>query len=92
LNSEAGGVCINLQDLDGNFPRVGLGMPVQSAVTFRQLVGRLPRDGGKSTAYYRFLFAAGTCEVAMRRSLANKLDNLDALNDADLCPENLKIG
>jgi hypothetical protein len=89
LNIQAGNESISLGDTDGNFPRVGLVMPCDSAVRFRQLVGRLPRHGGRSTSYYRVLFAANSPEVRMHRALRAKLNNLDALNDGDLSPENL---
>lgn len=88
VNTAAGGACISLQDLHGR-PRVGLGMPVQSANIFRQYVGRLPREGGLSPALYRILFAANTYEVKLHRALRAKLNCLDALNDGDLNPANL---
>jgi hypothetical protein len=66
-------------------------MPNHSAAKMRQLFGRLPRDGGKSTAYYRVLLAAKTIETNIHRALRTKLNNLDALNDADLNPGNLII-
>jgi hypothetical protein len=91
INSEVGSVNIGLQDLDGNFPRFGLVSPPWSATTFKQLVGRFPRDGGKSKSHYRVLFAAGTVEMKMYSALRGKLDNLSALNDGDLQPQNLKL-
>lgn len=91
LNSEACGICIGLQDLDGNFPRFGIVSPPWSATTFRQLIGRFPRDGGKSKSHFRVMFAANTIETRMHAALRSKLDNLDALTDGDLQPENLKI-
>jgi superfamily II DNA or RNA helicase len=91
LNINAGKESINLQDVDGNFPRIGLAMPTHSAKAVKQLLGRLPRVGGKSKSFYRFLFAAGTIEVGMHRALVAKLGNLDALNDSDLQPENLQF-
>lgn len=91
LNSEAGGIAVNLQDIRGEFPRVGFVFPGFSATTFKQLCGRFHRDGGLSTCYYRVLLAAGTVEMQVHRNLRNKLDNLDALNDADLQPDNLKL-
>lgn len=91
VNNEVGGVSLSLQDLDGQHPRLGLVFPPQSAVTFRQLVGRLPRDGGLSPARYRVLFAANSCEVPMQKSLSGKLNNLDALNDGDLRAQNLSV-
>jgi hypothetical protein len=91
VNNEAGGVAVSLQDLDGNFPRVGYIFPSFSAVAMRQVCGRLRREGGKSKALYRFLFAARTVEIKMHRSLSVKSNNLDALNDADLCPDNFPL-
>lgn len=91
LNSEACGICIGLQDLDGNFPRFGIVFPPWSATTFTQLIGRFPRDGGKSKSHFRVLFAARTVEIKMYAALKLKLDNLAALTDADLRPEYLKI-
>lgn len=91
VNIDAGGACLSLQDLHGDFPRDGLVMPCHSAVSFRQLVGRLPRDGGKSPVRYRVLFASKSVEVPMHRALAGKLNNLDALNDSDLQAQNLGL-
>ena len=90
INSEAGGVSVSLHDLHGGFPRVGLAMPCFSARRMRQLLLRFPRVDGRSRIIYHILLAAGTSDVQVHRALKAKLDNLDALNDADLCPENLK--
>jgi len=91
VNAAAGGECLSMQDLDGEHPRAGLVMPNHSATSMRQLFGRLPRDGGKSTAIYRVMLAAGTIETNIHRALRTKLNNLDALNDADLNPGNLVL-
>jgi hypothetical protein len=91
VNSAAGGECCSMQDLDGFHPRMGLVMPGFSATIMRQLFGRLPRDGGKSKAYYRVLLAQKTVEMQIHRALVTKLDNLDALNDGDLNPCNLRV-
>jgi len=91
VNNEAGGVCLSMQDLDGLHPRVGLVMPNYSAASMRQVFGRLPRDGGKSSVHYRVLFADNTDEMPVHRALRLKLNNLDTLNDADLTPQNLSI-
>lgn len=85
-NSNAGGICISMQDLDGDHPRMGLVFPTYDAVVFKQLLGRLHRDGGKSVAHYRVLLAAKTIEVKIKRALDQKLRNLDALNDGDFMP------
>jgi len=88
-NSEAGGICVSLQDLDGAHPRMGLIMPTYSAVSFKQDLGRLHRDGGKSVAHYRVLLAAGTIEEKIKRALDLKLNNLDCLNDGDFVVDSI---
>lgn len=90
-NAAAGGVGVDLHDTDGNFPRVGLVMPGFDAVLFQQLLGRLRRNGGKSKSWYRVLLAANTVEEQVHRNLRGKLNNLDALNNADLMPDNLRL-
>jgi DNA-directed RNA polymerase subunit RPC12/RpoP len=89
VNNQAGGECCNLHDIRGEFPCVGLVMPPPSAQRFKQLVGRLRRSGGKSLALYRVIFAAKTKEVQSHRKLSLALNNIDALMDSDLVPDNL---
>jgi hypothetical protein len=91
VNNSAGGICLSFHDLDGFHPRVGLVSAGFSATDLRQIFGRLHREGGKTPCFYRVLFAAKTVEVKVHRQVSPKLDNLDALNDADLQPSNLKI-
>lgn len=91
VNCEAGGVCLSMQDLTGECPRIGYVMPNYSAVSMQQVFGRLPRDGGKSPCFYEVLFVNGTVEVPVHRALTTKLNNLDALTDADLQPDNLRL-
>jgi superfamily II DNA or RNA helicase len=86
VNSKAGGISIGLQDLRGERGRVGIVMPDTSAVTMRQVFGRLPREGGKSTAYYKIVLAAGTEEEEVHKNFNVKSSNLDALLDSDLVP------
>jgi len=83
VNNYAGSESMGLPDLDGLHPRVGLVFPNYSAQAMRQLFGRLPRDGGKSTAHYRVLFANTQIERGMHRAVRAKLNNLEALTDAD---------
>lgn len=90
-NNEAGGISVSLQDLDGNHPRVGIVFPNFSAVSMRQVFGRLHREGGRSRCHYRVIFAAKTVEIKSHRALTSKLNNLDALTDGDLTPVNLKL-
>lgn len=87
VNSKAGGICVSLHDILGNRARVGLVMPDASAVTVRQVFGRLQRDGGKSLAYYRMILAARTKEEDVFKKFNAKSNNLDALLDSDLVPD-----
>jgi len=86
LNSEAGGIAVSLHDVRGEFPRIGFVFPGLSAVTFKQLLGRFQRDGGRSRSHYRVILAANTVEEKIKRQLDQKLANLDALTDGDLVP------
>jgi hypothetical protein len=90
-NCSAGGVSCDMHDLLGGYPRVGLVSLGLSAIEARQVFGRLHRDGGLSPALYRVVFANKTVETQIHKIVSPKLDNLDALNDADLDPGNLKI-
>jgi DNA-directed RNA polymerase subunit RPC12/RpoP len=89
VNSQAGGEACSLHDIRGQYPVVGLVMPPPSAQRFKQLVGRLHRQGGKSLALYRVIFAANTKEVQTHKKLSQNLNNLDALMDSDFFPDNL---
>lgn len=89
VNSAAGGVALDLHDLHGGHPRGGLVFPGYNATALKQVFGRFPRDGGKSRSFYKVMLAARTGDVKIHRALRAKMNNLDALNDADLLPENL---
>jgi len=89
----AGSESINLHDVRGEFPRLGLGSLGYSAKQTRQVVGRLRRALGKSKALFRFVLAAGTVQERVHKAVAGKLDRIDLLNDGDLCAAipNLKL-
>lgn len=84
VNNEAGGIAVSLHGRR----RVGLVFPPEKAITLQQVFGRLHRDGGEN-CHYRVMFAAKTVEVRVHKNLQRCLNNLDALNDADLNPFNL---
>lgn len=84
VNSEAGGVAVSLHDLNGEYPRYGLVMPCFNARTFKQLVGRFHREGGRSPCYYKVVLAARTVETGIYSKLMAKVNNIDFLNDGDL--------
>lgn len=91
INVAAGGAALSLPDLDGEHPRAGLVMPGYSAEKLRQVFGRFPRANSKSRSLYRVLLAAKTGDIKIHRALRAKLNCMDALNDADLLPENLTL-
>ena len=88
-SAAAGGIGIGLHDILGQFGRLGLISPGFSAKQFRQILGRLRRQGGKSAALYRAIFMANTPDEKRHKALAAKLDCIDTLNDDDLMVENL---
>lgn len=79
LNSESGGTAISLH---GKRPRRSFIMPTWKAETLRQVLGRPHRAGG-SFSHQTMLFAAGTVEEDICKSVRQKLRNLDTLNDGD---------
>jgi superfamily II DNA or RNA helicase len=85
LTGGAGGESISLHDLHGNYPRVGLISPSWNASEFVQILGRLRRAGGKSKVLQRILYAADTVEVEVAKTVMKKADNIQAINDGDLC-------
>lgn len=94
VNNEAGGVCLSLHDLHGDFPRMGYFFPNFSATSADQVFGRLQRDGGKSTCYYRVILAENTVESRIYSALRRKLGAMGALMDGtlednDFLPEEL---
>src|SRR4029079_18444583 len=91
INTAAGGAALSLPDLDGQHPRGGLAMPGYSAEKLRQVFGRFPRANSQSRSFYKVLLAAKTADVKIHKALRAKLNCLDALNDADLLPENLTL-
>jgi len=86
-----GGVGLGFHDLRGEFPRATFCSPPQSAMDLRQWFGRAHRAGGMSKSIQRVLLASGSVEMKIHKALVNKLDNLDALTDGDLDPNNLAL-
>lgn len=84
--SAAGSESLDMHDVGGKFPRLGLISPMHSVRQFRQVLGRLRRAGAKSRAVYRIVLAAGTCEENIKEALDRKGMRLDTLLDGDLMP------
>jgi len=90
VNNEAGGVCLSLHDLIGDYARMGYVFPNFSATSMQQVFGRFQRDGGKSTCYYRVIFANKTVEMPVHKSLMSKLDAMGALMDGALADDDFR--
>jgi superfamily II DNA or RNA helicase len=73
---------LNLQDLNGNHPRVALIMPSPSVFDLKQVLGRVHRAGGKSKSIQYIIYAAGVgIEESICEKLDGKLKNMDLLAD-----------
>lgn len=83
--TEAGSASIDLDDTDGNFPRVSLISPGYSARQLIQALGR-PHRGPttRSKVMQWILFAANTVEERACRIVQHKLNNISLINDGDL--------
>lgn len=83
VQTQAGGTGLSLHDLHG-VPRAALISPPWSAQQFRQILGRVDRANQVSLPVQVVVTARGTVEERVGTALKRKLDNLDALLDADL--------
>lgn len=83
-NIKAGGVGISLHDLNGNYPRVSLISPTNSAIDLVQSLGRIHRAGAQSKAIQKIIFCANTIEEEISKKVASKIDNIKIINDGDL--------
>lgn len=79
VNSEAGGVGLNLHDLHGNAPRMSFISPVWSAKSLTQILGRTDRAGAKTPSIQRVLVAADTIEVDVQAAVERKMRNMTQL-------------
>lgn len=75
---------MNLQDFRGERARLALISPTPSSFDLRQVLGRVWRPGGGLPSMQCIMFAKGTVEEDLCKSLATKLDSLDILMDGDL--------
>lgn len=84
-NVAAGGVGISLHDVNGNHPRAAIISPDWNEKNILQVVGRVHRAGGKTPSLQRILFAAGTIEEKVERSVRKKISLLKTLNEKSAC-------
>lgn len=82
----AGGVGLDLNDQNGDYPRVMLLSPTYHVVDFTQALGRHYRSNNKTPALTKLVLAAHTAEDKIRKKLSGKLNNLATLTDGDMLP------
>lgn len=84
-NTAAGGVGVSLHDVTGNHPRVAIISPDYDERKIIQAIGRVHRAGGRTPSQQRILFAAGTIEEQVEKSVRKKIHNLETLNEKSSC-------
>lgn len=84
LNSAAGGTGIDLHDISGaKKPRATLISPSYNVFDFKQVFGRVRRDGGGRSVQH-IVYVRDSAEEEVMQNVSGKLDNLDLLVDGDL--------
>jgi hypothetical protein len=83
ISTSAGGVGLSLGDEDGNYPRLSIISPDDSAVKMKQVMGRTTRENSKSKSVLKFVFISNTIEEMVSNNVKQKLNNLDTINDGD---------
>lgn len=86
MQIQSGGIGISLHDVRGVRPRHSLISPPEGAIALLQALGRNRRVNGMSPAFRSLLFAAGTVEEEVRRTVVRKLGQIETINDGDLQP------
>lgn len=84
LTAGAGGESISLHDLRGERPRRPLICPMYSAISYKQIIGRSCRSGGKSKTIQSIIYAMHTREENVCFTLKEKINRLELLTDGDL--------
>lgn len=85
----AGGASIDLHDLEGGHQRVSLVCPTYEPIQLMQVLGRTRRAGSRTVPIIKLVYADGTIEEKVARTVASKLDNIEALNKGDLMEPDL---
>jgi superfamily II DNA or RNA helicase len=83
----AGGVGISLHDITGKHPRAAIISPDWNEKNIIQVIGRVHRAGGKTPSMQRILFAAGTVEEKVEKSVRKKIELLNLLNEESTCTD-----
>lgn len=83
LQSAAGSASIDLHDTEGGRPRMTFISPTWHAETMIQMLGRAVRFGAKTPVIQRIVFAEGTIEEKVYKTVEGKAKNIRALNDGE---------
>lgn len=83
-NIAAGGVAIDLHDLNGKFPRASIINPNFSAIMMNQALGRIHRQGGLTKCHQVLFFANVAIEQKICRRVQSRINNMGMLTDGDL--------
>jgi hypothetical protein len=81
VNIAAGGTGVSLHDVRGERQRVSIISPTYVAKDHLQCLGRIHRNGAKSDAIQKVLYADKTIEESVIKSLKTKINNIDTLNN-----------
>lgn len=84
-NTAAGGVGVSLHDTTGKHARAAIISPDWNEKNIVQVIGRVHRAGGKTPSMQRILFAAGTVEEKVQKSVKQKISRLKILNEKSTC-------
>jgi superfamily II DNA or RNA helicase len=84
VNIKSGGAGLNLDDRNGNYPRISLILPSDSAKDVKQALGRIHRSGTKTLTIQKIICAEKTIEEKVYKNLERKIKNIDEINDGDL--------
>ena len=83
VNIAAGGTGVSLHDIRGERQRISLISPTYSPKDHLQCLGRVYRNGSKSDCIQKILYAADSVEEAVIKSLKNKVNNIQTINDGE---------
>lgn len=90
INTEAGGVCLSLHDVRGQFPRMSLLSPGWSGMSMQQAFARVNRDGGLTKSLQRVIFIANSQESEVAAAFTTKITRNEVLQNGDLVPSSLR--
>lgn len=82
---------LNLQDEDGNYPRMTILSPTYSVRYLQQALGRVHRENSKTKSIQKIVYVANTQEEKVVDSVGKKMENLTLVNNGAITDDDLKI-